>query len=295
MFHYRLVPLGSGTAASHAERALEEYGALPIGPREPSTWVWSVEDGPAALEAFSLTHEIPLGFEGFEDLVDSIATGMVVEGETTVHGTRSVLPEEWGSVLDEDGRPVGRDTLAWAATVIAERPEVPLASTLFCGLETALVVGEELGNFVRDTRDFLDHDAPTARSLEAVTRLAQVALRVSVAGNSRTPGELAYLRPLRLTQSVAHAGRSGFSEEPGETDWSFWLGVLVGSVSDVIDGAHHCDLEPPGPDPELVPGYRQRDAAHELELCARSLATTCVEALALFGSAHPTFTGSRPR
>src|SRR5690349_24740299 len=104
MHHYRLVLLGSGSSLALAERALEEYGALPIGPREPSTWVWAVEDGASALEAFSLTHEVPLGYEGFEDLEADIETGMVVDGETTVHGTRSVLPEEWGRVYDEDGR-----------------------------------------------------------------------------------------------------------------------------------------------------------------------------------------------
>jgi hypothetical protein len=295
MHHFRLVPLGSGPALSLAERALEEYGALRIGPREPSTWVWSVEDGLGALEVFSFTHEVPLGFEGFEALVDEIATGMVVDGETTVHGSRSVLPEEWRAVHEEDGRPLERDVLAWAGSVIAQRREEPGASTLFCGLETSLAVGEELGRFVGDTRDFLDHAAPATGSLDAVARLAQLGLRVSVAGSSRTPGELAYLRPLRLTQSVAHAGRSAVSERPGEADWASWLGLLVDSASDVIHDAHLSDLVPPGPDPELVPGYRRRDSGHELEMAARALVTTCVQTLALFGSAHPTFSGTGSR
>jgi hypothetical protein len=50
MHHYRLVLLGSGSSLALAERALEEHGAHPIGPREPSTWVWSVEDGVSAHE-----------------------------------------------------------------------------------------------------------------------------------------------------------------------------------------------------------------------------------------------------
>ena len=130
MHHFRLVPLGSGPALSLAERALEEYGALRIGPREPSTWVWSVEDGPGALEVLSFTHEVPLGFEG---LVDEIATGMVVDGETSVHRTRGVLPGTWHAVHDEAGRPLERDVLAWAGAVIAQRPRSPARARCSAG------------------------------------------------------------------------------------------------------------------------------------------------------------------
>ena len=292
MHRFRLILLGSGVPAVRAEEALEESGALPIGPREPSTWVWAAEDGVAALEAFSRVHDTPIGFEGFKDLEDELVSGMVVEGETTIHGRRSVLPSEWGSVVEDDGRSPDWEVIAWAGSVIASRPQDASSSTLFCGLETALVISEEIGRFVRDTRDFLAHNAPTEGSLDAVARLAQLGLRVSAAGASRTRGELSYLLPLRLTQAVAHAG---LSEDGGAAEWSWWLGVLLSSAAGLVDDAHMCDVVPPGLDPELVPGVEQRDAGRTMELAARGLVTSCVQALAIFGSTHPSFTDAYAR
>jgi hypothetical protein len=150
-------------------------------------------------------------------------------------------------------------------------------------LDTALEVCEELGRFVADARDFLAVDAPTETTLDAVARLAQMALRVSAASRPRTRGELAYLVPLRLTQAVVHAGHDEYRETTGNADWQWWLGVLLGGVSELIDDAHMCDVVPAGPDPALSPGCDRRDSGEAMELAARALVTSCVQSLALFG------------
>ena len=97
--------------------------------------------------------------------------------------------------------------------------------------------------------------------------------------------------PLRLTQAVVHARIDEYRETPGEADWQWWLGLLLGSAAGLIDDAHHCDITPAGPDRELVPGIDgEWDPGKTMELAGRSLVTSCVQALALFGSTHPTFT-----
>jgi hypothetical protein len=295
MHRFRLVLCGPDASVARAAQALEESGGLPIGPREPSCWVWTVDGGLEALEEFHRTHAVTVSFEGFADFEDEIVTGMVGAGEMTIFGARSVLPSPWGSFHDEDGQSLDPGLLRWAGRVIACSAEDVSSSTLFCGLETALVMGEEIGRFVGDTRDFLASDAPTNRSLDSVVRLAQVGLRVSTAGASRTHGELSYLLPLRLTQAVVHASIDEYTETPGNADWQWWLGVLLSSAAGLIDEAHHFEIVPPGPDPELVPGVEPRDPGRTMELAARSLVTTCVQALALFGSTHPAFAGAHPR
>jgi hypothetical protein len=154
MHRFRLVLCGGDRAVARAGSALEESGGLPIGPREPSCWVWAAETGLVAVEELSRVHDMPVSFEGFRDFQDEIVTGMAVAGETTIHGTRSVLPEHWGSVHDEDGQSIDPALLEWAGSVIAGRADEPDSSTLFCGLDTALLIGEEIGRLAGDTRDF---------------------------------------------------------------------------------------------------------------------------------------------
>lgn len=128
---------------------------------------------------------------------------------------------------------------------------------------------------------------PNERCLDAVARLAQMALRVSGASRQRTPGELRYLEPLRLTQSVVHAGHDEYRETPGRADWHSWLGTLLGATCQVVEEAHMCDVVGPDPDPAISPGSLHRDRGEAMELAARSLLTTCVQTLALFGSPQP--------
>ena len=285
MHRFRIHLWGPDAAVEQAISALKESGGLPIGPREPCCWVWAASGGWEAVERLSREHPaITLGVEGFEDFRDEIVSATVAGGERSLQTSRGLLPDGWGSFHDEDGRPLDAGLLAWAGSVIADRPAHPETSSLFCGLETALVVAQELGRFATDCRDFLASDSPDARTIEAIARLAQVALPVSAAARSRTNGELAYLLPLRLTQAVVHAAKSEFCDTPGNADWQEWLGLLLGSAGELVDEAHMCEVVPPGPDPALSPNCFHRDQGEAMESAARALVTSCVQTIALFGS-----------
>lgn len=296
MHRFRINLCGSDAAVARASEDLQETGGLPIGPREPSCWVWESEVGLEDVARFSRRHPaLWLGVEGFEDFQDEIVSASVIDGEVVSRGTRGLLPDGWGSFHDEDGEHLDPELLAWAGSVIGGRPSQTAGSSLFSGLETALAIGEEIGRLVADTRDFLAVDAPSERALHAIARLAHLALRVSAAARSRTAGELRYLLALRLTQSVVHAGKSEYADAPGSADWQWWLGILLSSAGELIDEARMCDVVPAGPDPAISPGLDHRDQGEAMELSARSLVTSCVEALALFGSGHPARDRLSPR
>jgi hypothetical protein len=184
-----------------------------------------------------------------------------------------VLPPDWGGYFEDGGSPLDPVALAWAGSVIAARAEAG-AGALSSGLETALAVARELGRLVADAGDPFAIGAPSPGTLDAVARLARLVLRVSAAGKSRSPGELEYLLPYRLTQSVVHAGRDEYLTAPGAPSWPEWLGIVLTSVADLIDEAQACDVVPPG---------SPRDQGEAMEFSARSVVTTCVLALALFG------------
>lgn len=277
---FRIDVLGSEAGAAGA--ALEALGALPFGPSDPGCWAWSTDGGWEAIAEFSRTQpSAPLSVQGFQEYRDEIAWASVTDGEVAVVSRRSVLPSDWGSFHDEDGKPLDREVLAWAGSVIAGSGDEFESSTLFCGLETALVVGAELGRFVSAARDFLADGAPTPRTLEAISRLARIGLQVSLASQPRSKGELSYLLPLRLTQSVVHAGRDEYSDQPGQADWQWWLGILLSSAAGIIDDAHMCDVVPTPSEP---PEAETRHPGEWMELAAGALVTSCVQALALFGS-----------
>ena len=295
MHRFRINLCGSEAAVTRASEDLQAAGGLPIGPREPSCWVWESESGLEEVASFSRRHPaLWLGVEGFEDFQDELISALVSDGEvTSVHG-RGLLPDGWGSFHDEDGDHLDPELLAWAGSVIRGWSAESEGSSLFCGLETALAIGEEIGRLVADTRDFLAIDAPSEQALRAIARLARLALRVSGSARSRTPGELRYLLALRLTQSVVHAGKSEYTDTPGNADWQWWLGILLSSAGELMDEARMCDVVPPGPDPAISPGVQHRDQGEVMELSARHLVTSCVEGLALFGSGHPARDGLSP-
>lgn len=283
MHRFRIDVLGPDATA--AGEALETVGALPFGRDEPETWSWSSEAGWDALARFSTTlPSVPLAIEGFQEFEDELTHARVTCGKVRVIRRQGVLPSNWGSFHDEDAHPLERDLLVWAGCVIAADQSELEASALSCGLETAMVVGGELGRFVGAARNFLSADAPTRESLDAVVRLARTGLRVSAASQSRSEGELRYLLPLRLTQSVVHAGLDEHIERPGQADWQRWLGLLLGSTADLVSDMHEWGLTSSAPEPPFDPDSRQPDRDEAMELSARSLVTSCVQALALFGS-----------
>lgn len=284
MHRFRIDVLGSEAAAAGV--ALAERGALPFGPNDPDCWAWSADDDWDAIAELSRGQpSAPLSVQGFQDFHDEIVLAMVTDGDVSVVSRQSVLPAHWGSFHDEDGKVLDREALAWAGSVIAGNHVELHSSTLHCGLETAMFVGGELGRFVSGARDFLAADAPTQSTLDAIVRLARSGLRVSVASQPRAHGELSYLLPLRVTQSVVHAQRDEYVDQPGQADWEWWLGVLLSSAAGLMDDAHVCDLVAPPPiESHECPGPGSRDPSASMELSASALVTSCVQALALFGS-----------
>lgn len=289
MHRFRINLCGSDADVVRATERLQELGGLPIGASEPSCWTWAAEEGWEAIVSVSREHpSLLLAVEGFEDFSEQIVAATVIDGELTQQGSRTVLPEGWGSFHDEDGRPIDGELLVAAGRAVAEDLREPHTGGRLSGLQMALLLGEELGRFAADTRDFTVLGAPSENALDGAVRLAQLCVQVSVSARARTPGELNYLVPLRITQSVIHAGKSDYLDAPGNADWPEWLGLLLGSAGSLIDEVHMFDLVPPGPDPALCPGLTRRDPGEGVEYAARSVVTSCVQALALFGSQQVT-------
>ena len=96
------------------------------------------------------------------------------------------------------------------------------------------------------------------------------------------PGRERFLR----REGASCGSLQWYRETPGDADWHWWLGLLLGATCEVIDEAHMCDVVRPGPDPAISPGSQHRDQGEAMELAARSLVTSCVQTLALFGSPH---------
>jgi hypothetical protein len=117
------------------------------------------------------------------------------------------------------------------------------------------------------------------------------ALWTSAVGSTLGPLEAEYVHALRMTQSVVHAGRSEFWDEPGEADWSQWLETLIGSASGVIDAATHVRIEPEN-DLHALGSEHLGTPVERLELEARALLTTCIETLAMFGEAAESTAGT---
>ena len=100
MHRFRVLFCGSPAGSARAEEALEQLGGLPIGPREPSCWVWSSDAGWDAIA--ELSRERPgvlLSVEGFADYEDELVTAYVIDGDVDQVGSRGLLPPGWGSTL----------------------------------------------------------------------------------------------------------------------------------------------------------------------------------------------------
>jgi hypothetical protein len=83
-----------------------------------------------------------------------------------------------------------------------------------------------------------------------------------------TPHELEFDHALVLTQAVVQAGREELWDQPGRACWMSWAQEIVVRASEVIEVAGAPDRSPEG----------------QLAFSARSLLTTCIQTLALFGS-----------
>jgi hypothetical protein len=224
-----------------------------------------------------------LGIEHFEAFGDELVNLIVERGSETVMARTGVLPEGWGSFHDEDGEPLDEDLLRAGAEAVAEQRLRHDVGTLSSGLDTAITMGKVLGRLCSRTEATVWGD-PTGDALEAVIELAVFALWVSTAGRSADRAEREFEHALRLTQSVAHGRLDELRDQPGDANWEEWLEVLIASVSDIIESACNCRLEA---DTELhALGAEHHHTPEEmLELAARSLLTSCLQALALFSGA----------
>lgn len=186
-----------------------------------------------------------------------------------------------GSSHAEGGEPIDEGRLRVAAEWVAEHRLRYERGTLESGLSTALTMGKALGRLCSRVEDTLYGD-PTPDALDAVVELAVFAWWTSASGSHGTATELQSEHALRLTQAMVDAGKSEWRDDD---DWDFWLRCVVGSASDVIDRATEVWLEPDS-DYHALESEHHSTPLEQLEHAARSLLTTCIEALALFGNAQ---------
>jgi hypothetical protein len=278
MYHYR-VDLTGPPAAARAVAA--EIGQAGVG----TTLIVARDEGIDFWESLSIRHaKVTFGIECFEAFEDELLHAVIQDGETTVMAREGVLPSDLGSYHEEDGDPIGDDLLRAAAEWIAEQRLRHDVGTLESGLATALTWGEALGRLCSRVERTAYGDA-SPEGLDAVVELAVFALWTSTARSNTGPREREYDHALRLTQSMVHAGRSEFWDAPGDADWSEWLQVLIGSASHVIETATHVRIEPEN-DLHALGSEHYRSPEEHLELATRSLLTTCIQTLAMFGEAH---------
>jgi hypothetical protein len=247
---------------------------------------YHVATSPEGIEpwkALSVRHPgVVLGVECFERFVDEYLSLVIEDGEVTTMGRHSVLPDDWGGFYDEDGERLDAELLRAAAeTIMAQRLQ-HAAGTLSCGLDIALTMGKVLGRFCSRV-DASPFDDPTREGLDVLIELAVIALRVSSCVTAAGRGERDFAHALRLTQSFVHGGRDELRDRPGEASWSEWLELLIGAASDVLEAACRCSFERETEHHALAAEH-YGTPEEQLELAARSLLTTCLQALALFDS-----------
>jgi hypothetical protein len=124
------------------------------------------------------------------------------------------------------------------------------------------------------------HGQPDAEALDALVEMALLALTMG-RPSGLCPGECAFRQALTLTRSTVHAASASNYHDT----WSDWLRILIGSVGQVIDTATSPLLDGSEFDRHPSAAEHHRTAAEILDLEARALLTTCIEALALFGEA----------
>lgn len=278
MHHYRVDLTGPPVAIAAVATEGGQAG-------DGTTLVVARDEGLSFWEALSRRHpSVTFGIECFETFEDELLRVVIRNGETTVMARDGVLPRDWGSYHEEGGEPIGDDLLRAAAQWVAEQRLAYDMGASENGLATALTMGKALGRLCRRVEETRYADSP-GDALDAVVELAVFALWTSAVGMSLGPEEREFAHALRLTQSMLHAGRSEFWDEPGTADWNEWLQCLIGSASDVINAATnvwtgpHTDLHALGSEHHTTP-------TEQLESEASSLLTTCIQALAMFGEAH---------
>lgn len=291
--HYRVNVNGPHGVVEAVVRELTSAGARPADHRASTCLLVTSADGLAIWQSLSIRHpEAILGLECFEAFGDEMVHAVVENGCVTVMSRQGVLPQDYGSFHHEDGQRLDEELLRAAAESVAAQRMRHDVGTLSGGLDTALTIAKALGRFCRRVEQTaFEQDAPR-EALDAIVELGVYALWVSACRPSLGPAEREFEHALRLAQSMVHAGRDELEDEPGSAGWGWWLHVLIGSASNVIDAACHCSYEAET-DAHAFGAEHYPTACERLELEGRSLLTTCLQALALFDAAPRSPRGAR--
>jgi hypothetical protein len=267
MFHHRLTLTGTDDRLTAAGAELVAMGAVPVG---EWCFITSHAEDAAMWRTFAENHpSVRLSVEVFGEFEDEFVQAIVTGRCISTLSRRSVLPETFGC-FDEGGQPIPKESLAAAGRAVAADRLAHDVGTLSSALDDALTMGKALGRFCTLVEQTIFDPAGEA-DLDAVREIAVFAWWTAVAEQrGGTARELEFDHALLLTQAVVQAGRETLWDKPGRACWMTWTEAIIVCASEVIEA---------GSAPERVPDG-------QLAFSARSLLTTCIQALALFGPVH---------
>ena len=265
MYRIRITLSGREEDVARALHAAVAAGGRAFG-EEGRHCTLATPEGLDLIRSLSFEHPaVSWGTESFADYDHELLTCATTAGDTAVLAREEIA---LGPFLGDHGAPVPPEALEWAAAqVAAHRDETK--SSFFCMLETTLQAAIELGRFAQVAGDAFEPDEPSADALDAVRRLARLALHVSCVGTSRSRGELDYVFALELTRAVLRAGHATPHADATRASWREWLELLLDCGATIVHA---------GADPCLG------EAGDELlEWAGRLLLAHCLETLAIFG------------
>lgn len=296
MHYYRVALSGppADMAAIAAEVGLTTGETHIVVAREEAIEFW---------ESLSRRHRaVAFGIEYFEEFEDELLHVVIRDGETTEMGRESLLPryrvyfdredDEPGDEFsaddvelfemlgdDDEGEPMDEARVRMAAGLISAARLRHPPQTFENGLAAALMIGRMLGRLCRRT-EATAYGQPSREAVDAVVEIAVHTLCMTLPSDLDPP-ERDFKQALTLTRSAVHAASSPYYHET----WSDWLRILIGSVGHLLDAATSplIDREDTELEVHSVAVEHYSTAAEALDLEVRSLLTTCIEALALFG------------
>jgi hypothetical protein len=267
MFHHRVTLTGPENALTAAGAELLAIGAVPVG---ECCFIASQREDAEIWRTFAANHKaVRLSVDVFDEFEDEFVQTIITSRSITTLSRRSVLPESFGC-FDEGGKPIAKEFLRAVGRAVAADRLVHDVGTLSSEIVDALAMGKALGRFCTRVEESI-FDAPGDSDLAAVRELAVFAWWIAVgAEHSGTPRELEFDHALVLTQAVVQAGCEELWDEPGRACWMSWIEAIIAGASEVIEAGSAPERSPKG----------------QLAFSARSLLTTCIQALALFGPSN---------
>jgi hypothetical protein len=265
MFHHRLHLTGTDDALTAAGAELMAMGTVPVG---NATFITAQREDAEMWRQFALNHPaVRLSVDAFEDFEDEFVQTIVAGPIVTTLSRRSVLPETFGC-FDDGGEPLVKQLLTAAGRALAADRLAHDVGTLSSEIDDALTMGKALGRFCTRIEPTIFDTARTTE-VAAVREIAVLAWWMAVAAERNgTPSELAFDHALALTQAVVQAGHEELWDKPGRACWTSWAGYIIAGASELIEVCSAPERSPEG----------------QLTFSARSLLTTCIQALALFGT-----------